>query len=349
MGTPSTSAPIRGVRPRRPRTVPNPRAGPGETGAGPTAVTLRSDQPDRVSTLPPAPRVGQVLDRNGRDRTEQRAAALRSLDRMHRLEPGDAERDSLREAVVTEYMPYARHVAARYGVRGQSADDFLQAAYVGLVKAVENFDPDFGAAFLSYATPTILGEIKRHFRDTTWAVHVPRRVQELSAELRTATATLSQRLNRAPTVDELAALLAAEPSDVVDAIDAAGLHAVASLDMPAATEDGGGSLLSDLTGTDDPGFQNVVDRETLRPLLAALTVREKNILLMRFFRSMTQSQIGAELGVSQMQVSRLLAGILGRLRERADREVPQRNTGPTAAGADAREPARSRRALQGSR
>ncbi|MEZ0110561.1 RNA polymerase sigma-B factor [Catenulispora sp. EB89] len=236
---------------------------------------------------------------------------------MHRLPPGDAERAALRVAVITEYMPYARHLASRYGVRGQSAEDFLQAAYVGLVKAVDHFDPDFGAGFLAFATPTILGELKRYFRDTTWAVHVPRRVQELAGELRDATEDLSQRLHRAPTVQELAVPLGVDAAAVVDAIEASGLHALASLDVPTAVEDGGGSLLSDLLGADDRGIQNVIDRETLRPLLATLSEREKKILLMRFFRGMTQTEISAELGVSQMQVSRLLAQILGRLRAHA--------------------------------
>jgi RNA polymerase sigma-B factor len=236
---------------------------------------------------------------------------------MHRLAPGDAERSALRVAVITEYMPYARHIAGRYGVRGQAAEDVLQAAYVGLVKAVDHFDPDFGAAFLTFATPTILGELKRYFRDTTWAVHVPRRIQELSSELRDATETLSQELSRAPTVPELAVLLAADPEEVADAIGATGLHTVGSLDLAVVTEDGTGSLPTDLLGVDDRGIQDVIDRETLRPLLAELSAREKKILLMRFFRSMTQTEIGEELGVSQMQVSRLLTGILGRLRTHA--------------------------------
>jgi RNA polymerase sigma-B factor len=302
----------------RDKPPPEPRKPPDGSVVAVTVTALLHRRRDRTKTLVPAPRAGDRRDRNGRDRTEQRAAALRSLDRMHRLEPGDRERATLREAVIAEYMPYARHIAARYGVRGQCAEDFLQAAYVGLVKAVDNFDPDFGAAFLTYATPTILGELKRYFRDTTWAVHVPRRIQELSSELRAATETLSQRLNRAPTVDELAVLLGADPSEVVDAIDATGLHAVGSLDVPAATEDGGGSLLGELLGADDPDLRNVVDRETLRPLLATLSAREKKILLLRYFRSMTQTEIGEELGVSQMQVSRLLADILARLRARAD-------------------------------
>ena len=233
---------------------------------------------------------------------------------MHRLPHGIAERESLRVAVITEYMPYARHLAARFDVRGPWTEDFLQAAYVGLVKAVDRFDPDFGTAFLSFATPTIVGELKRHCRDTTWAAHVPRRVQELSTELPSAIETLSQRLNRAPTVDELATILRADPAEVADAVHAVGLRTLMSLDAPAATDDGRGSPLGDLLGGDDPHLQTVVDRETLRPLLAALSPREKRILSMRFFQSMTQTQISVELGVSQMQVSRLLTGILGRLR-----------------------------------
>jgi RNA polymerase sigma-B factor len=320
MGTPSTTTSTCEVRslapPRQSRRPPDRSAVAVTVTVAVTALVHR--RRDRAEPFVPAPRVGDGRDRNGVDRTDQRAAALRSLDRMHRLEPGDRERTTLREAVIAEYMPYARHVAARYGVRGESAEDFLQAAYVGLVKAVDNFDPDFGAAFLTFATPTILGELKRHFRDTTWAVHVPRRIQELSSELRAATETLSQRLNRAPTVDELAVLLGADPAEVVDALDALGLHAVGSLDLPAPTADGDGSVLGELLGTDDPELENVVDRETLRPLLATLSAREKKILLLRYFRSMTQSEIGVELGVSQMQVSRLLADILARLRARAD-------------------------------
>jgi RNA polymerase sigma-B factor len=305
MGTLSTAA---SPRPGRP---------PDELVVAVTVTALLHRRRDWAKPFAPTPRVGEGLDKDGRDRADQRFAALRSLDRMHRLARGDRERETLRDAVIAEHMPYARHLAARYGVRGQSAEDFLQAAYVGLVKAVDNFDPDFGTTFLTYATPTILGELKRYFRNTTWAVHVPRRIQELSSELRPATETLSQQLNRAPTVDELSVLLGANPSDVIDAIDATRLHSIGSLDAPAATDDGNGSPLGDLLGADDPDLQNVVDRETLRPLLATLSAREKKILLLRYFRNMTQTQIGEEIGVSQMQVSRLLTDILVRLRVRA--------------------------------
>jgi RNA polymerase sigma-B factor len=316
MDTPSIRTPAREVRPHAPDQLRSSQADPRlrartDVARADTTVALLVPHQRRSAG---EPRTGHGLDRNGRDRSDQRALALRSLNRMHHLAPGDVERAALRVAVITEYMPYARHLASRYGVRGPAAEDFLQSAYVGLVKAVDHFDPDFGTAFLTYATPTILGKLKRYFRDTTWAVHVPRRVKELTVDLRAATETLTQRLNRAPSVHELAVLLEADPALVADAIDATALHAPKSLDMPIMTEDGTGSSLGDLMGADDRGFQYVIDRETLRPLLATLSAREKQILLMRFFRGLTQAEIGKELGVSQMQVSRLLTGILGRLR-----------------------------------
>ena len=316
MGTSSSSMPIREVPPhatrsrlRRSPSIHEPHGGPDAPDSDAAA-----HRQERAGEHASESWIGHGLDRDG---TDQLAAALLSLFQMHRLSPGDAERATLRAAVITEYMPYARYVAARYGARGRSAEDFVRAAYVGLVKAVDNFDPDFGAAFLTFATSIILGELKRCFPDTTWALQVPRqvprRVQELRSEVRDATETLSKRLNRVPTVEELAALLAADPAEVVDAIDATGLHAVTSLDAPITSEEEGGSALSDLVG-DDCGLHDMVDRETLRRLLATLSTREKKILLMRFLRRMTQTEISKELGVSQMQVSRLLTGSLARLR-----------------------------------
>jgi len=261
-----------------------------------------------------------VLSRQRRDRTGRGAAALLMLEGMSRLEPGDPEREELRRQVIAEHMPYARYLASRYATRGQPAEDLHQVAYVGLVKAVGNFDPALGTEFLAYATPMILGELKRYFRDCSWAVHVPRRIQELCGEVRPATEALVWRLNRDPTAAEVAALLGTRPRDVLDAIDAAGLRTLASLDLPVDTVQGPGSALGDLLGAEDPEMQNVVDRETLRPLLARLSTREKQILLMSFFREMTQKQIGAELGLSQMQISRLLNAILDRLRRCASGE-----------------------------
>ncbi len=259
-------------------------------------------------------------ERGGHDHTEQRAAALLTLARMHQLDPGDPEHGTLRGQMIAEYMPYARHLAMRYAAGGRLTKDLCQVAYVGLVKSVDRFDPNHGSAFLSFATPTILGELKRYFRDSSWAVHVPRRIQELSNDVQPVTETLTQRLHRNPTIPELAALLGADPHEVLDAVKAADLRHVHSLDLPIGTDQDAGAAYGDLLGAEDPGIQSVVDRETLRPLLARLPLRDKHILYLSFFRGMTQEQIGAELGVTQMQVSRLLSAILQRLRLGADCE-----------------------------
>jgi RNA polymerase sigma-B factor len=252
-------------------------------------------------------------------RAEQRAETMRVLRRMAALPEGDPERARLRAEVIEDHMPYARHIAQRYGghgggASGASGEDFEQVAYLGLVKAVDNFDPEHGTGFLGYATPMIIGEIKRYFRDATWGVHVPRRMQELSGALRKATDALTHELGREPTIAELAEHLGAEPEEIVEAIDAAGAYTTASLDHPVNTEEQGASLL-DFMGEQDERFEAVIDRQVLTGLLAELGERDKRILLMRFFRGMTQSEIGERLGISQMQVSRLIAKILARLRE----------------------------------
>jgi RNA polymerase sigma-B factor len=295
---------------------------PRSPGTVPIAVIDPSHTPTReVAQHGGASRTANGYDRRSHDRTAQRAAALLMLVRMHQLEPGDPERAKLRERVIAEYMPYARHLAARYGAGGPPAEDLYQVAYMGLVKAVDRFDPGYGVAFLGYATPVILGELKRHFRDHSWAVHVPRRIQELSGQVQSAAEAAAQLLHRDPTVRELAGILGADPSELIDAIKAKGLHHLDSLDMPLDPNQGAGTTCGDLLGADDPGIQVVVDRETLRPLLARLPVRDKRILHLSYFCGMTQAQIGTELGVSQMQISRLLTAILQGLRQGAHRET----------------------------
>ena len=249
------------------------------------------------------------------DRLEAYAAARAALCRLGRLAVTDPERPALREFVIGEYMSYARYVAARFRRRGEAVEDLEQVAYVGLVKAVDSYDQDYATTFLTYATPVIAGEIKRHFRDTTWDVHVPRRMQELSAALRPAREALAQTLGRDPTVAELARDLGATTEEIVDALDAAAVYNATSLDVPVGLSDGDGATLGELMGEDDPAFGLVVDRESLKPLLAALDERDKRILLLRYFRNMSQTEIGEEIGVSQMQVSRLLTRILGQLRK----------------------------------
>jgi RNA polymerase sigma-B factor len=246
-------------------------------------------------------------------REEQRAGTLRDLRRMAELPADDPRRARIRARIIEEHMPYARHIARRYGRSGGAEEDFEQVAYLGLVKAVDNFDPEYGSGFVGYAAPMIVGEIKRYFRDATWGVHVPRRMQELSGALRKAVDTLSAELGREPTIPELAARLNATDEEIIEAIDASEAYTTASLDRPVG-DDNESASLGELLGDQDPAYDLVIDREVLKGLLAELGERDKRILLMRFFRGMTQAEIGAELGVSQMQVSRLLNRILSGLR-----------------------------------
>jgi RNA polymerase sigma-B factor len=262
----------------------------------------------------PGPAAPSPAEGAGADRAEQRAETMRLLRRMADLPPGDRERERLRAEVVEDHMPYARHIARRYGRRGVADEDFEQVAYLGLVKAVDNFDPDHGTGFLGYAAPMIVGEIKRYFRDATWGVHVPRHMQELTGALHKANDTLTAELGREPTIAELAEHIGVEPDEVVEALDAAGAYTTSSLDRPVGTDREGASL-GELIGDVDPGFALTEDREVLRGLIAELRERDKRILLLRFFRGMTQAEIGDELGLSQMQISRILTKILCDLRE----------------------------------
>jgi len=249
------------------------------------------------------------------DRAEQRAETLRLFRLMAECEPGGVRRQELREELIAEHMNYARYVAARFSAPPGASEDLAQVAYLALVKAVDNFDPEYGVVFIGYLTPMVTGEIKRYFRDSTWDVHVPRRMQELSLALRGAAEVLAQELGRSPTVDELAERLGAAVEEVVEALDAANAYSATSLDRPVDNGDEGGAALGDLMGAEDTAFEGVVDRTALKPLLAKLPERDKKILMMRYFRGMTQGAIADEIGVSQMQVSRLLTRILGELRE----------------------------------
>jgi RNA polymerase sigma-B factor len=314
MGSEGTAeAPPGGALSEKPTSLPNARPGEPSAAAEPGLdVSAEAAAATRATRGGTGAADGPGPGANG-DRTEQRAETMRVLRRMAELPVDDPERASLRAEVIEDHMPYARHVAQRYGGRGASGEDFEQVAYLGLVKAVDNFDPGYGTGFLGYATPMIIGEIKRYFRDATWGVHVPRRMQELTGALRKATDTLTHDLGREPTIAELAERLGAEPEEIVEAIDAAGAYTTASLDHPVNTTDQAASLL-DFMGEEDSRFEAVIDRQVLTQLLTKLGERDKKILLMRYFRGMTQAEIGAELGVSQMQVSRLLTRILAELR-----------------------------------
>jgi RNA polymerase sigma-B factor len=242
-----------------------------------------------------------------------RAHARDLFGRLVSLPEGDAERSGIRDELVRMHLPLVEYLARRFRNRGEPLDDLVQVATIGLIKSVDRFDPERGVEFSTYATPTIVGEIKRHFRDKGWAIRVPRRLQELKLALTKATSDLSQTLGRSPTVGELAAHLQMSEEDVLEGLESANAYSAVSLDAPDSGDDEAPAV-ADTLGVQDESLEGVEYRESLKPLLEKLAPREKRILLLRFFGNMTQSQIAAELGISQMHVSRLLARTLAQLR-----------------------------------
>ncbi|MEU6402427.1 RNA polymerase sigma factor SigF [Streptomyces sp. NPDC046985] len=241
--------------------------------------------------------------------------------RLARL-PQGPERDAVRDEIVEAWLPMAERLAGRFRSRGESFDDLRQVAALGLVKAVDRYDPDRGNAFESYAVPTITGEIKRHFRDHMWTLHVPRRVQNLRNRVRTARQELSQTIpGRGPTVAEVAEHAGMSEDDVRAGMEALDSFTALSLDADMTGGEDGYSL-SDSLGASDPALDTVVDREAVKPRLAALPERERAILYMRFFDDMTQSRIAELLGISQMHVSRLISRSCNRLRDQVLRDMP---------------------------
>jgi RNA polymerase sigma-B factor len=221
-----------------------------------------------------------------------------------------------REQVLVELMPLVRALAARYAGRGEALEDLVQVGSIGLIKAVDRFDLDRGVDISSYAVPTIVGEIRRHFRDKAWAMHVPRRLKELSVRLSRVLDELTNELGRSPTIAELAAAVEEEEEDVIDALDSTNAYSTRSLQAPL--EDGGSDYLADKLGTEDAGFGEVEDIALVGAGLDALDERERQIVELRFFHELTQSQIAAEIGISQMHVSRLLRRALATMRGRID-------------------------------
>ena len=245
--------------------------------------------------------------------TDAQARALLSL--MTDL-PAGPDRDRVRGRLIELYIPLAEYLARRFRNRGELFDDLVQVANLGLIKSVDGFDAERGAAFTSYAIPMIVGELKRHFRDKGWDVRVPRRLQELRLEISKVSGDLAQDLGRSPTVADLAKRLEVSEEEIIEGLDCGQAYRALSLDAPAGGDnsDPGAAGLGDLLGGEDPDMQNVENREALRPLLAKLTEREQKIIAMRFHGNLTQSQIATQLGISQMHVSRLLTGALRTLR-----------------------------------
>lgn len=265
--------------------------------------------------------------------TEQDSVEL--LHILAALPPQHPSRRALRERVIEAWYPLAHHAAARFLGRGELFEDLLQTAMVGLIKAVDRFDPDRGVSFPGYAVPTIVGEIKRHFRDQTWDLRVPRRLQELRGAIRRADGTLPQKLGRSPTRADVAAFLDVSEEELIEGVESARAYHAVSLQAPAAPGTGD-TELGDLIGREDDQIELTELRLALNPVVATLDERDKRILMLRFYGNLTQSQIGKRIGISQMHVSRLLARVLDRLRDELvlDDEGPQStaDAGPADSG-----------------
>jgi RNA polymerase sigma-B factor len=268
--------------------------------------------PDADTTVPSEDDLATATrsERNAADR----ARAREMFTELAGLSEDDPRRARLRDDLVEAHLPLVEYLARRFRNRGEPLDDLIQVATIGLIKSVDRFDLDRGVEFSTYATPTIVGEIKRHFRDKGWAIRVPRRLQELKLSLTKATSELSQKNGRSPTVAELATHLQMSEEEILEGLESANAYSAVSLDAPDGGDDDSPAV-ADSLGITDESLEGVEYRESLKPLLERLPAREKKILLLRFFGNMTQSQIAAELGISQMHVSRLLARTLAQLRE----------------------------------
>jgi len=235
------------------------------------------------------------------------------LHAMAALPAHHPSRAALRDRAIEAWLPLANHLANRYSGRGEPTDDLAQTAAVGLIKAIDKFDPSRGVDFAGYAIPTIIGELKRHFRDRTWDIRVPRRLQELRLSISEANNVLLQKLGRSPTVADIAEHLRLTEEEVLEGLEGARAYNAVSLSTP--TGDGERAAeLGDMIGAEDGEYELAELRVSLGPALATLDEREQRILTLRFYGNLTQSQIAERIGVSQMHVSRLLTRALNKLR-----------------------------------
>jgi RNA polymerase sigma-B factor len=255
---------------------------------------------------------GGAYPAGGDDRAARSREDRRLLERYHR--DGDV---TAREALVERFLPLARQLARRYQRGGEPLDDLIQVASLGLLKAIDRFEPDRPTAFSSFAVPTILGELKRHFRDRGWSVRVPRDLQEMSVRVDRVTESMARSLGRAPTPAEVAAEIGTTLERVLEAREAAGAYRAISLDR-SRDEDDEGEGMADTFGFEDPGFGLAEDAATVERLMTVLSDREREVLRLRFAEDLTQSEIGARVGVSQMHVSRLIRQAVARLRAAAE-------------------------------
>jgi RNA polymerase sigma-B factor len=245
---------------------------------------------------------------------ERHEAEKALFDALHDAASSDAQRSAARDALVEMHLPLVRHLARRYAERGEPMEDVIQAGTIGLIQAVDRFEPDRGLAFSTYAVPTVVGAIRRHFRDATWSMKVPRRVQELRGKIDAAHDSLTQDLGRSPTVAEIAERASVDAQDVLDSLELSRVRKMTQIDAVAPD----GAPLADRLGDLDASLTGVDDAETVKKLLASLPDQERLVVTMRFFDGMSQSEIANEVGVSQMQISRLLSRSLAKLRADVD-------------------------------
>ena len=240
---------------------------------------------------------------------------VRRLFGAYKEAENEDERAAVREKLVDQYIGLVEFLARRFRNRGEPLEDLVQVGTIGLLKAIDRFELEREVEFSTYATPTIVGELKRHFRDKGWAVRVPRRLQELHLELTKIISNLGQELGRSPTVPEIAEHAGISEETVLEGMEIAHAYSFTSLDAPIDTEDAESSSFADQMGSEDEQLENLEYRASLAPEMAKLPERERKILFLRFYRGMTQSEIADRLGISQMHVSRLLNRTLMRLRE----------------------------------
>ncbi|MEU2077291.1 SigB/SigF/SigG family RNA polymerase sigma factor [Streptomyces sp. NPDC013489] len=288
-----------------------------------TAVRGRSDlRPVRRAPEPPAG-LPEIADPLAVSTDDARALSIALFERLHTLEEGTADYSYVRNTLVELNLSLVKYAATRFRRAPESWEDIVQVGTVGLIKAINRFDPERGNEFMSFALPTVLGEIRRHLRDTSWSVHVPRRLQELRLHLAKANDALEQDLGRPPTDAELGAHLDITEDELREGRLAANGFTSRSLDVPVDDEDDGPGMLARRLGSDDDAFEKIENLEALKPLVAGLCTRDRTILALRFGDELTQAEIGERLGLSQMHVSRLLHRILGGLRTALTTDEPE--------------------------
>ncbi|WP_079044959.1 MULTISPECIES: SigB/SigF/SigG family RNA polymerase sigma factor [unclassified Streptomyces] len=298
-----------------------------------TAGTVDDLTPEVTDGLP------EIADPLSVSTDDARALSATLFRRLRSLEEGTADYSYVRNTLVELNLSLVKYAATRFRRSGESWEDVVQVGTVGLIKAINRFDPGRGCEFMSFALPTVLGEIRRHLRDTGWSVHVPRRLQELRLDLAKANDALEQELGRPPTDAQLSERLHVSESELREGRIAANGFSSRSLDVPVDDEDGGPGMLARRLGTDDEAYEKIENLEALKPLVAALCERDRTILALRFGEELTQAEIGERLGLSQMHVSRLLSRIIGELRTalvtdrpdrpgRTPRTRPAKPTGP---------------------